>query len=76
MQDTRQLYLVFCTERNEEPPGLIVRSVLAENEQDAGEKVEDYHLHLDGEFVIVSIFTPAEVLGLVASALQNKPDIP
>jgi hypothetical protein len=72
----KQLYIVFCREHDEDPPGIITRSVLAEDDYEARQIVDAYHETLDGDFRTIDAFTPATLLEFVADVISRKPDIP
>ena len=69
-------YIALCTERNEEPPGVVFRTVDAPTARKAGFKVNKYHETLDGDFVVAGVYTPTAILQLGLNALAEKhPDI-
>jgi hypothetical protein len=62
-------FIVICHERNEEPPGPILRVVKASDKDSAMHKANLYHCELDGDFVVLGAYRPHELIAIAVQAI-------
>lgn len=68
-------YVVICTERNEEPPGTVIRTVDAPDAQVALQIVSDYHEALDGDWQAHEAITAHDIIRMGLDALEDPADL-